>query len=106
MTRREVWIVCLIIVMLGLVSLAYRMTTTTHFDAIAWRDAHDADDPTKFLQRRAMMSDVEKMLRMGRFARRIRPAKFWGRRSGRRRIMRMNWSTAWVGKAARRRRIR
>ncbi len=65
MTRREVWIVCLIIAILGLVSLAYRMTTTTHFDAVAWRDAHDADDPTKFLQRRAMMSDVEKMFAQG-----------------------------------------
>ena len=77
MTRREVWIVCLIIAILGLMSLAYRMTTTTHFDAVAWRDAHDADDPTKFLQRRAMMSDVEKMLCRGRFARRICAQNSW-----------------------------
>jgi hypothetical protein len=79
MTRREVWIVCLVIAMMGIASLAYRLTTTTHFDPGAWREAHDSDNPSKFLQRRAMMPEVEKMFATGKIRTQVEAQGNFGR---------------------------
>jgi hypothetical protein len=64
MSKREVWIFCIIIVLLGACSIAYRVTKVTHFDSIAWRNA---EEPAQFLDRRAMMPDVEQMFVQGKF---------------------------------------
>lgn len=63
MTKRAVWIICLIVAVLSAASVAYRMTQVTQFDSTAWRQA---DEPSEFLDRRAMLSDLDKMFSDGR----------------------------------------
>jgi hypothetical protein len=63
MTKRAVWIFCFIIAVLSVGSVAYRMALVTHFDTKAWRDA---DEPSEFRNRRAMMADVEQMFASGK----------------------------------------
>lgn len=63
MTKRAVWIVCLIIALLSIASVVYRISTPADFDAAAWRSA---DEPAEFLDRRGMMRDVEKMFAAGK----------------------------------------
>ena len=58
MTKRAVWIVCFVIALASVGSVAYRMSLVTHFDSATWRAA---DEPAEFLERRAMMTEVERM---------------------------------------------
>src|SRR4051812_45169714 len=63
MTKRVVWIVCLIVAMLSIASVAYRMSVVSHFDSSAWQDARD--DPAELLDRRGMMKDLEQLFARG-----------------------------------------
>jgi hypothetical protein len=65
MTKRAVWIVCFIIALLSVGSIAYRLSLVTHFDANTWREA---DEPAEFRDRRAMMPDVEQMFGNGKIS--------------------------------------
>src|SRR5947207_14397454 len=75
MTKRAVWIFCFIIAVLSVGSVAYRMALVTHFDAKAWREA---DEPSEFLDRRAMMPEVEQMFASGKIATRDAAEKILG----------------------------
>ena len=59
MTKRAVWFVCLAIVLLTLGSVLYRVSAPTRFDAAVWQAA---DEPGEFLDRRAMLPDVTRMM--------------------------------------------
>jgi hypothetical protein len=75
MTKRAVWIFCFIIAVLSVGSVAYRMALVTHFDAKAWREA---DEPGEFLDRRAMMAEVEQMFASGKIGTRDAAEKILG----------------------------
>ena len=75
MTKRAVWIFCFIIAVLSVGSVAYRMALVTHFDAKAWREA---DEPSEFLDRRAMMPEVDQMFIDGKIATRDNAEKILG----------------------------
>jgi hypothetical protein len=75
MTKRAVWIFCFIIAVLSVGSVAYRMALVTHFDAKAWREA---DEPSEFLDRRAMMPEVEQMFASGKIGTRDAAEKILG----------------------------
>ena len=75
MTKRAVWIICFIVALLSVGSVAYRLSLVTHFDSAAWRNA---DEQSEFLQRRAMMPEVEQMFAVGRLANRDAVEKLFG----------------------------
>jgi hypothetical protein len=62
MTKQAVWIVCLIVAVLSVASVAYRMSAVSHFDSKTWREA---DEGSEFLDRRAMMKDLEQIFKRG-----------------------------------------
>jgi hypothetical protein len=75
MTKRSVWIVCFIIALLSVASVAYRMSLVTHFDSAAWQNA---DEPSEYIDRRAMLPDVEQMFAGGKIATRDSADKILG----------------------------
>jgi hypothetical protein len=75
MTKRAVWIVCFVIALLGAASVAYRVAKVTHFDSTEWRAA---DENSEFLQRRAMMPDVEILFAGGKLSNRDSVIKLFG----------------------------
>ena len=63
MTKRAVWIVCLLVAIVSIASIAYRSSVVTHFDSTTWKNA---EQPDEFHNRRAMMPDVEAMFTNGK----------------------------------------
>lgn len=62
MNRRTVWIVCIVVIMLGLMSMAYRLMMPENFDLVKWQQA---DEPAEYRDRRAMMPGVDRMFADG-----------------------------------------
>src|SRR5581483_10306807 len=75
MTKRAVWIVCFLVALASVGSIAYRVSQVTRFDAATWREA---DEPSEFLERRAMMPDVEQMFGSGKISSRDSADKILG----------------------------
>ena len=63
MTKRAVWIFCFVVAVIAVASLAYRLALVTHFNSQQWKNAYRPGD---FIDRRAMMSDVEIMFASGK----------------------------------------
>jgi hypothetical protein len=75
MNRRTVWIMCLLIGVLGLLGVAYRLLQTSSFDRIKWQQA---DTPSEFRDRRAMMSEVDRMIDQGTISSRASALQYLG----------------------------
>jgi hypothetical protein len=76
MKRRTVWISCIVIILLGLLSVAYRMMQTPTFDLIKWQQA---DTPSEYRDRRVMMPDVDRMMEQGAISSRASALHYLGR---------------------------
>ena len=62
MTRRTVWILAIVLVLLTATSIAYRALSPAKFNPVQWQSA---DSPQQLLARREMLPDINKLFANG-----------------------------------------